>query len=649
MNIASFCINRPVFASVISIVLVLFGLVSFTFLGLREYPSVDPPVVTVSTTYVGANADIIETQITEPLEESINGIAGIRSLNSTSSDGRSSITVEFELGINMEAAANDVRDRVSRAVRTLPPDTDPPVVVKSDADSDPIVILSIQSPNRSLLELSDMANNIFKERFQTISGVSEIRIYGEKRYAMKLLLDPGKMAAYQLTPSDIRTALNRENVELPSGRIEGYETELAIRTFGRLTTEDEFNNLIIKEENEAVIRLRDVGMARLLPENERTILRGNGGIPMVATAITPLPGSNHIAIADEFYKRLEQIKKEIPADIQLQVNQDSTISIRKSIKEVEETIVIAFALVVLIIFIFLRHWRTTLIPILAIPISLVGSFFIMYLAGFTINILTLLGIVLATGLVVDDAIVVLENIYKKIELGEKPIEAGHKGSKEIIFAIISTTITLAAVFTPIVFLQGLTGKLFREFGVVVAGSVLISALVSLTLTPMMSAYMLKKSHSTGKLFLLSENFFNAMTDAYSRSLQKFVSHRWLSLAIIAASGAIILFIGRLLPSELAPLEDKSRFRIAVSAPEGTSYDAMDNYMNNILSVLDTIPEKEAMIALTSPGFSTGTANSGFFRLGLSQPNDRKRSQSEIVVEINNVLRRFNFGIYSRNR
>lgn len=647
MNIASVSINRPVLASVLSIVIVLFGLVGFSFLGLREYPSVDPPVVTVSTTYTGANADVIETQISEPLEASINGIDGIRTLSSVSSDGRSVITVEFNVGADMEAATNDVRDRVSRAIRNLPPDVDPPVVVKSDADADAILVLTLQSDQRNLLQMTDIATNIFKERLQTIPGVSEIRIYGEKKYAMKLLLDPLKMAAFKITPSDVRSALARENIELPTGRIEGWETELSIRTMGRLSTEEEFNNLIIKEENGSIVRFSDLGQARLLPENERSILRGNGAIPQVGVAVTPQPGSNHIAIADEFYKRLSQIEKELPSDIRTKMALDTSVSIRNAITEVEETILVAFLLVVLVIFIFLRHWRTTLIPILAIPISLVGSFFIMYLAGFTINLLTLLGIVLATGLVVDDAIVVLENIYKKIESGMQPLEAGHKGSTEIIFAIISTTITLAAVFLPIVFLKGLTGLLFREFAIVVAGSVLISAFVSLTLTPMMSARLLKKNTHHSNVFNKTEAFFNRMTRAYTSSLQSFIRRRWLAVVIMFFSFAIIVFIGVLLPSELAPLEDKSRLRIMATAPEGTSFEAMDFFMNQIISVVDTFPEKEALIAVTSPGFGSGGANSGFVRMALSEPSARERSQQEINDLVNASLRKYNFAkVYS---
>jgi hydrophobe/amphiphile efflux-1 (HAE1) family protein len=641
MNISSLSINRPVLSTVLSILIVLFGVIGFLFLGVREYPSVDAPIVTVSTSYTGANADVIESQITEPLEESINGIAGIRSLTSSSSDGRSRITVEFELGIDMETAANDVRDRVSRAVHDLPPDIDPPNISKSDADANPILSVTLQSDKRSLLDLSEIANDQFRERLQTIPGVSEVGVWGEKRYAMKLLLDPARLAAHGLTPLDVKNALDRENVELPSGRIEGYNTELSIRTFGRLMTADEFNNLIIKQTDGSVVKFRDIGRAVLAPEEERSSLRGNGAKPMVSVNVTPQPGSNHIAIADEFYRRTQQIMKDLPDDIKLKTAMDTTTNIRKAIAEVAETLLIAFLLVMLVIFAFLRHWRTTVIPMLAIPISLIGAFFIMYIAGFSINILTLLAIVLSTGIVVDDAIVVLENIYKRIEKGVDPIEAGHQGSKEIFFAIISTTITLASVFLPIMFLQGLTGRLFREFGVVVAGAVLISAFVSLTLTPMMSARILHKTTHENKLFAASERWFNRLIGGYQRSLRVFTGQLWLAPVIMIASVAIIFGVGSLLRSELAPMEDKSRLMINSTAPEGTSYEAISTYMDKVLAVVDTLPEKDVIISMTGGG-GFGSANSGFVRISLVPPGARKRSQQEIADALTADLKDYTF-------
>lgn len=642
-SLSSTSIERPVLASVFSIIIVLFGIIGFSFLGIREFPSVDPPIITVGTNYTGANADVIESQITEILEESINGIAGVRSLTSVSSDGRSTITVEFDLSVDLEAAANDVRDRVSRTQRSLPLDCDPPTVTKSDADSNPILSLTVQSDKRNLLELSEIGNNLFKERLQTIPGVSEIRIWGEKKYAMRLLMDQNKMAAYGITPLEVRNALNQENVELPSGRIEGYNTELSIRTFGRLITPEDFNDLIIKESKGTVIKFSDIGEARLAPENERSILRGNGSLPMIGVALTPQPGSNYIAIADEFYRRVKQIEKELPSDIKLGYALDSTTSIRLAISEVEETIFIAFGLVVLVIFMFLRDWRTTLIPVIAIPISLIGTFFIMYMAGFSINILTLLGIVLATGLVVDDAIVVLENIYQKIEGGMDPKEAGHKGSNEIYFAIISTTVTLAAVFLPIIFLQGLTGRLFREFGIVVAGSVLISAFVSLTLTPMMSSRWLKKKHNTTRFYAVTERFFVWMTSAYSRSLTAFIGRRRIAWVVMIISVGIIFFIGSQVPSELAPLEDKSRLMLMSTAPEGTSYEAMDQYILKVLALTDTLPEKVSLLSVTAPGFgATSSPNTGFVRLTLTDPTTRDKSQQQMADELSAILKKMTF-------
>ncbi|HON70192.1 efflux RND transporter permease subunit, partial [Tenuifilum sp.] len=637
MNISTVSINRPVLASVVSIVIILFGVIGFTYLGVREYPSVDPPVVTVSTSYVGANSAVIEAQITEPLEAQINGIDGIKNITSSSSDGRSSITVEFELGIDMDNAANDVRDRVSRAIRNLPPDADPPIISKADANAETILTVTVQSTKRDLLELTDIANNVVKERLQTIQGVSLVNIWGEKRYAMRLYLDPKKLAAFNVTPSDIRNALSRENVELPTGMIEGYQTTLSIRTLGRLETPEEFNNLIIKYTNNVPVRVKDVGKADYAPENERTLLRGNGLIPMVGVALTPQPGANYINIADEAYKRVEQLRKELPEDITLNYAYDSTINIRKAISEVEETILLAFMLVVLVIFIFLRNWRTTLIPIIAIPISLIGTFFVMYLFGFTINILTLLGVVLATGIVVDDAIVVMENIYSKIEHGMDNYKAGYTGSKEIFFAIISTTITLVAVFMPIVFLQGITGRLFREFGVVVAAAVLISSIVSLTLTPMMSTRLLTRTQKEGKMMAAIGQGISWLSEYYGRSLQSFINRRWLAFVVMGISLFIIFIIGSRIPSELAPMEDKGRLSINVTAPEGTSFEAIDEYIYDIASYVDTIPEKKAMIALSAPGWGGGT-NRGFVRLLLTQPNERERSQAQLADQISSYVR-----------
>jgi multidrug efflux pump len=638
MSLSSTSIRRPVLAIVMSIVIVVFGVIGYTYLGVREFPSVDPPVITVATTYIGANADVIESQITEPLEESINGIAGIKSLTSVSRDGRSTITVEFDIDIDLEAAANDVRDRVSRAIRFLPPDVDVPIVSKADADATPIVFLGVQSNTRNLLQLTEIANNVFKERLQTIPGVSAVQIWGEKKYSMRLWLEPARLAAFSLSAVDVRNALNRENVELPSGLIEGDNTELSIRTVGRLSTEKEFNDLIIKEDAGGIVRLRDLGYAELGAENERSILKWNG-IPMVGVVLISQAGANNIAITDEFYKRLDNIKKTLPADINTVIGFDVTKYIKESITEVEQTIIVAFALVVLIIFLFLRDWRTTIIPVIAIPISLIGAFFIMYIADFSINVLTLLGIVLAIGIVVDDAIVVLENIYTKVEAKMEPFDAAKKGSAEIFFAVVSTTVALASVFMPVIFLQGLTGRLFREFGIVIAGSVIISAFVALTLTPMLSSRILKRREKHNKFYNLTEPFFVKLNAAYKKHLTYFMQHRWFTFPGMVTTVLLIWILFANIPSELAPIEDRSRLTINATAPEGATFEYMDHYMDQLIDVVkDSIPEAEGIFSVTSPGFgASSSVNTGFAGAILKDPDERKRTQMQITDDITPVV------------
>ncbi len=641
-SLSSVSIQRPVLAVVLSLVIIIFGIIGFNFLGVREYPNVDPPVVTVTTNYTGANANIVESQITEPLEESINGIAGISSITSVSADGRSNITIEFDLGVDMEGAANDVRDRVSRALFQLPQDIDQsPTVAKADADTNPIIAINVKSQERNMLELSNFAETVLKERLQTISGVSEIIIWGQQKYSMRLWLYPDKLAAYQLTPLDVQNVLIRENVELPSGRVEGANTELSIRTMGRLANVEEFNSLIIKESGNNIVRFRDIGRAELGPENLRTILRRDG-LPSVATAIIPQPGVNQIAITDEVYKRIEAIKKELPGDLELAVVFDTTQYIRASISEVKETIFTSFVLVVLIIFLFLRDWRSTIIPTLTIPISLIGTFFIMYLMGFSINVLTLLGVVLAIGLVVDDAIVVLENIYAKIEAGMPPLQASYQGIREIFFAVIATTVALVAVFLPVVFLQGLTGRLFREFGIVVAGAVVISSFVALTLTPMLSSRMLKRSERPNWFYRVSEPFFVKLNKLYENSLSAFLSAKWLALVLMLGSlGAAYYFVS-VLPSELAPLEDRNNFRVLATGQEGATFEFMDDYVKELSAFIEKeIPEREGYITVTSPGFGTSSVNSAFSRILLVEADKRSSSQQEIVDRITPKIRDLN--------
>lgn len=642
MNLSSVSINRPVLSIVMSLVIVLFGAIGYNYLGVREFPSIDPPIITVRTNYAGANADVIEAQITEPLEKALNGIEGIRTISSSSNQGSSTITVEFNLDANLEQAANDVRDKVSQAVRQLPNDIDAiPTVTKSDANSDAILSMTLQSDSRDHLALSAYAENVIAERMQTIPGVSTVQIWGQKRYAMRLWMDPEKLAAHQLTVMDVNNALDLENVEKPAGKISGDATELTVKTAGKLITEDDFDNMIIRNSGDQVVRFKDVGYAKLGPENEETILRSNG-IPMIGIAVVPQPGANYLDISKEFYKRLDEIKKDLPKDLHLGIALDNTKFVKKSILEVKETLIIAIVLVILIIYLFFRDWLIAFRPLIDIPVSLIGAFFIMYLMGYSINVLTLLAVVLATGLVVDDGIVVTENIYKKVEAGMSPIEAAHKGSKEIFFAVISTSITLAAVFMPVIFLQGFVGRLFREFGVVIAGAVLISAFVSLTLTPMLNARMVRKHTRKSKFYERTEPFFQRLNNNYSESLLRFMKKRWLAFIILLACSSLIFVIGNLVPSELAPLEDRGWFRISVTAPEGASYQFTDNYVQNLNKlIVDSIPEQRLCLSVTAPGFTgSGAVNSAFYRVGLSDASQRKRSQEQIAQQLTKLSKSF---------
>lgn len=643
MSLSTLSIKRPVLTIVMNLILVLFGIVGYTFLGIREFPSIDPPNISVSTSYPGANPDIIKSQITEPLERAINQIDGIRNISSTSSQGSSRINIEFNLGKDLEEAANDVRDKVSQASRSLPQDISaPPVVTKADADSEPIITLTVRSNTRSSLDLNDIADNVIAQRIQTIPGVSSIQIWGQKRYAMRLWIDPMKLAAYGVTPLDVRNALNRQNVELPSGKITGANTELTIKTIGNLTSVDDFNRLIIRNEGDRIVRFSDVGEAVLAPENLETDI-SESGTPMVALAVIPQPGTNYIEVANAFYERLEQLKHEVPSDIELDVAIDNTLFIKRSVTEVAETILIALVLVILIIYLFFRNWSIAFRPLIDIPVSLIATFFIMYLMGFSINVLTLLAIVLATGLVVDDGIVVTENIYKKIEEGMSPMEAAIKGSNEIFFAVISISITLAAVFLPVMFMEGFVGRLFREFGVVIASAVLISAFVALTLTPMLNAYMMKKGgHNHSKFYNLTEPMFVKMTTGYANSLKNFMHAKWLSFPILAICVGLIAYFWVTLKKETAPYEDRSLISASITGPEGSTYEYMQRYMTDLTQLInDSVPEKRVNIINTAPGFGgSGSPNTGRMRIGLVEPKERDRSQQEIVDDLTRQVRQF---------
>lgn len=634
MSLSAVCIRRPVLATVMSLVIVLFGITGFAFLGVREYPAVDPPIVSVNTTYPGANPDVVASQITEPLEQVINGIAGIRTLSSESRQERSSITIEFTLDSDLDAAANDVRDRVARATRSLPVDANPPVVEKADADSAPILFLSLESDQRPILEISDLADRIVRERMETIPGVSSIRIFGEKRYAMRLWMDPVKLAVHGVTAGDVQAALNQQNVDLPSGRIEGTDNELSLRTLGRLTTPEDFNNLIIKRDKGRQILFSDIGHAELGAENLRTGFKSEG-LYRIGVAIIPQPNTNAIAISDEFHRRMADVTKALPPDVKVEIGYDFTRFVRRSVEEVKDTLFIAFGLVVLIIFLFLRDWRSTIIPVIAIPVSIIAGFFMMYLAGYSINVLTLVAIVLAIGLVCDDAIVVLENIYSKIEDGMSPLEAALTGSREIYFAVISTTVALAAVFLPVIFLSGLTGRLFREFGITLAGCVLVSAFVALTLSPMMCRFLLRShQHRPNLLHRATDPFFRGLTSGYRRLLTGFLRWRWSAPPVLIACAALIAWLAAHLPRELAPLEDRENIRINITAPEGSSFEYTESWMDKIAThISDHVPEHHRSFSILGGGGGRSDANAATQNIYLKTPAERTRSQAEIAEQL----------------
>ena len=634
MNISELSIRRPVLATVLVLIIILFGVVGYTSLGVREYPSVDNPIISVSASYPGANAEVIENQITEPLEQQINGIPGIRSLSSVSQYGSSRITVEFELSVDLETAANDVRDKVSRAQRMLPRDCDPPTVSKADADAMPILMVALHSDKRSLLELSELADLVVKEQLQTIQDVSSVMIWGEKRYCMRLWLDPVKMSGYGITPMDVKNALDRENVELPSGTIEGNTTELEIRTLGQMHTTEEFNNLVIKHDGTKVIRFSDVGQAELSPRDIKSYMKMNG-IPMVGVAVTPQPGANHINIANAVYERMKLMEKDLPEDVGYEYGFDNTRFIRASINEVKTTLYEAFILVIFIIFLFLRDWRVTLIPCLVIPVSIIGSFFVMYMLGFSINVLSMLAVVLSVGLVVDDAIVMTENIYNRIEKGMTPLQAGIDGSREILFAIISTSITLLCVFVPIVFMQGQTGRLFREFAFVIAGAVVISTFAALTFTPMLSTKILVRREKKNAFYAWSEPFFEGLNKYYSKSLEFILRNRWMTIVVMVAALGAAAWMWSKTPSEMAPMEDRSQVTVRTQGPEGVTYEYMRDYTERINDVVDSImPDAKFVTARVSSG-------GGNIQITLKDINERSYTQMEVFEQLSAAVRREN--------
>ena len=644
MSLSSLSIKRPVLAIVMNLIIIFFGYMGFRYLGVREFPVIEAPAVQVRTTYSGASAEIIEAQITYPLEKALNGIEGVRTISSSSSLGSSSISVEFNLDTDLESVTNDVRDKVSQTMRSLPPDLDAPPVVSKDAGGEYIIVMTVTNDKMTDLEVNDYVDNMILPRLQTIKGVANVYMFGEKRYAMRLWLDPVKLSAYKVTVQDVKQALDKENVELPTGRLEGNRTELTVKTNAKFKDEHGFNNMIVRSENGKTVRLQDIGYASLGAENEETIFRIND-VPSLGCSIVPQPGANHVEIAEEFYKRYEQFKKELPPDFKLGISTDNTRFITKSITEVTETLIIAILLVVIIIYLFFRDWSIALRPLIDIPVSLIGTFFVMYLCGFSINVLTLLAIVLATGLVVDDGIVVTENIFKKSEQGMPPFQAAIEGSKEIAFAVISTSITLAAIFLPIIFMQGFVGKLFKEFGIVVASAVLISIFVSLTLTPMLNAWLIHDTKKKTKFYILTEPFFVWMNNAYHQSLERFLKRRWMSFVILGSAVGLTTILWQILPSEIAPIEDRSMMRITMTLPEGASFEYTDEFMLKYIKLIqDSVPENKLIMAITAStpggGSSGGGVNSGFSRVPLVDPSERGRTQQEIADKLTQQMKKF---------
>ncbi len=642
MSLSTTSIRRPVLTIVLNLLIILFGFLGYSFLGVREFPSIDPAQVSIRTNYTGANSDIIESQITEPLEKAVNAIDGIRNITSSSNQGSSTITIEFNLDKNLEEAANDVRDKVSQAVRSLPQDIDaPPVVSKADADSESIISMTVQSDTRSSLELSDYAENVISQRLETIPGVSGVQIWGQKRYAMRLWIDPSKLAAYGCTVAEVRTALNAQNVELPSGKLTGNNTELTVKTIGNLSKPEEFNNIIIRTDGDKIVHFSDVGSAELGPENIETSLKSSG-LPMIGLAIVPMPGANYLDISKEFYKKFETLKKDLPKDIKLNIALDNTLFVKKSVLEVVETLGISILLVIIIIYLFFRDWAIAFRPLIDIPVSLIATFFIMWLFGFSINVLTLLAIVLATGLVVDDGIVVTENIFKKVEEGMSPIEAAIKGSNEIFYAVISISVTLAAVFLPVIFLEGFVGRLFREFGVVIGAAVLISAFVSLTLTPMLNAYLMKGGEQKkSKFYIKTEPFFEKLNSDYADALSRYMNKKWISFPILIACFGLIYLFYTILPKETAPYDDRSSVTMRMTTPEGSSYEYTNRFMEEISKLVDdSIPEKKVSLVITAGGYGGSATNSGFIRLTLKNPDERKKSQKDIADELSKWTKKY---------
>ena len=632
MKLSTMSIKRPVFASVMSFTILLFGVVAFLRLPVREYPDIDPPIISVTTLYRGASPAVVETEITNVLEEQFATLEGVKTMTSSSREQGSVITIEFELNRNVDEAANDVRDRVSRVRSTLPREIDDPVISKVDVNAQPIVWLALSSDRHSGLELTDVADRILKERLQRLPGVGSVIIAGERRYAMRVWLDPLRMASHDLTAQDVEAAIRRENTEIPGGRVEGAEREFSVRTRGELTTPEEFGAIIVAQSKNDIVRLRDVAEVSLGAADERTAVRYNGQTA-VGLGVVKQSKASTVDVAADVSKALGDLSGLLPAGMKLDIAFDSSTFINSSIDEVKETLIIAMCLVILVVLAFLKSLRATAIPTLAIPISIIGALAAAYFAGFTLNILTLLALVLAIGLVVDDAIVVLENVYRHMEMGKSRLQAALDGSKEIGFAVLATTITLVAVFVPLAFLTGSVGRLFNEFGISLAVAILLSGFVALTLTPMLCSRMLKPLHGTSSSWATRsfDAFFEWLNRIYDRTLRFAMRWKWLTIGGAVAAVVLSVVLFRLLPSELVPIEDRGVAFGIVIAPEGATLDYTDKYMREVESRLLPLPERRSLFSATGLGFGgPGRVTNGFVFLGLAPRSERRRSQQEIV-------------------
>jgi multidrug efflux pump len=633
MLLPELCIRRPVFATVLSLMIGLLGLVSFQRLSVREYPKIDTPVVSVRTVYQGASPQVIESQITQPLEDSLSGIEGVRTIKSVSREEVSQITIEFALERNVDAAANDVRDRVARVRAQLPAAADDSVVSKIEADAQAIMWLRLSSDRHSALELSDYADRYVADRLKTLGGVASVIIGGDRRYAMRLWIDRDRLAAYGLTPQDVENALRAQNVEIPSGRIESRQREFTVLTEADLRSEAQFNDMIVSEARGYPVRLRDVGSARLGALDERNIVRVNG-VPAVGMGVVKQSTANTLEVARNVKAELKRLQATLPPGMQLAIAFDSSIFIERSIESVYRSMAEAVLLVMLVIFVFLRSLRSTLIPFVTIPVSLVGAFFVLFLLGFTINVLTLLGLVLAIGLVVDDAIVMLENCHRHVEMGKSPLLGARDGSREIAFAVVAMSVTLAAVFAPLGFMTGNTGRLFTEFALTVAAAVVVSGVVALTLTPMMCSRILKEHERHGGLYLALERFFHGMIEGYRRLLGWLLARRWIVVTVFAAVAAAGGFIYKSLRAELSPLEDRGFFIALVLAPEGASIDYTDRYVRQLEGLLGQVPEIQSYFSAVAPGLDRpNPVNFGIAFAQLAPWEQRTRSTQQVTAEL----------------